>query len=122
MKKELTMVPVSQWPNFLPRAFNIFPDRQIVFDYDSKECMEQAREAAKAVDEVCIALFSDPIGEFVLGTYCCKGSSMRYILFNAAECKRAEADFRAVTPNTGRGALSFYWYDRWIKFEKGGIV
>ena len=122
MEKKLVLIPVRNIEGFKPQRFVVYPDRHIVYSYKHPELVEQAKLAALEVQEVCIAVFQDELGEFALGTPCEKGLSERFILFNAQICNRVDAEMRAVTWNTGRGALSMYWYDEFIRYEKGGVV
>ena len=95
---------------------------QMVYTYDATEAMAEATKLAEAVDGICIAVVKDSLGEYVLGESCCKGCSSKFMLFNATKTGSVDAEVRAITFNTGRGALTNYWYDEWIKFQKGSIV
>lgn len=90
--------------------------------YKATEAMEKAKELAKSVDGICIAIVKDETGEHVLGESCNKGCSSKFMLFNAQKTGRVDTEVRAVTFNTGHGALTDYWYDECIKFHKGSIV
>lgn len=128
MKKEFKIeaIPVSSLKRFNPKEFWVRPGRDHGFEWQerhsiSKELFEQCKQAASLVADICIVKLSDNIGEFVLGESCSKGCSSKFILFNAAACGREAAELRAVTPNTGKGALTRYWYDQFFCYRKGGL-
>ena len=96
---------------------------QTVRFFDVKEALEKAKKLAEGVDGICIAVVADDLGEYVLGESRNKGCSSKIILFNAIDARnRVDAEVRAITFNTGRGAFGKYDIDEWIKFQKGSIV
>jgi len=116
---------ISELEGFDPKEFCVKPSwwgYEKVESYDAKDFVEKAKELAKEVDGICIAIIKDETGEVVLGETCNKGRSSKFLLFNAATCGKLEADARAITYNTGLGALSKYWFDQYVKYEKGSVV
>ena len=124
-KMNITMKRITSFEGFDAKEFCVKPSYwgyQMVYSYDAKEAMEEAKRLAEGIDGICIAIVSDDLGEYVLGESCNKGCSSKFIIFNAKTTGRVDAEVRAITFNTGRGALTRYWYDEWIKFQKGAIV
>lgn len=119
------MKKISEFGDFDPKEFCVKPSYwgyDMEYSYHATEAMEKAKELAASVDGICIAIVHTITGDFVLGESCSKGCSSKFILFNATGCYRAEAEVRAITYNTGRGALSRYWYDKFIKYQPGSEV
>ena len=121
----IEMKKICDFANFDSAEFCVKPSYwgfDMEQSYDAKEAMEEARKLAVSVDGICIAVVHHATGNFVLGESCSKGCSSKFILFNAAECTRANAEVRAITFNTGRGALTKYWYDRFVRYQPGSIA
>ncbi len=121
----IEMKKLNSFDRFDPKEFCVMPSYwsyDFEYGYDVKELIEEAKRLAESVDGICIAIVHGITGDFVLGESCSKGCSSKFILFNATECSRAQAEVRAITFNTGRGALTRYWYDRFIKYKPGSIV
>ncbi len=87
----------------------------------SPELLDEIATAVQEIDSIAVAMVEDELGSYYVGTYTPKGWS-RFVLFNAAETGRENAEIRAITFNTGRGALSRYWYDRWVKYRPGSVL
>ena len=124
-KMRIKMIRVTEMNGFNAKKFCVKPsywDYKMVYSFDAKEAMEEAKKLATEVDGICIAVVSDNLGEYVLGEPCSKGCSSKFILFNAKKTGRDDAEIHAITFNTGRGALTQFWYDEYIKFQKGSIV
>ena len=131
MERKITMMPIKEIEGFNQAEFWVHPkysavDRDLssyIYDFDdgAEELLEEAKAAASAYDEICICIIEDELGKCALVESCSKGCSTKFVLFNAVNCSRAVAEARAVTPNTGRGARTKYWYDKWIRFEKGSV-
>lgn len=121
----IEMKKIDSFDGFDPKEFCVKPSYwsyDFELSYDAKELMEEAKGLAESVDGICIAIVHSATGDFVLGESCTKGCSSKFILFNAAECPRAQAEVRVITFNTGRGALTRYWYDRFIKYQPSSIA
>lgn len=121
----IEMKRIDTFEGFDPAEFCVKPSYwgfDMEYYYDAKEAMEEARNLAASVDGICVAVVHHATGSFVLGESCSKGCSSKFILFNAAECKRVNAGVRAITFNTGRGALTNYWYDRFVRYQPGSIA
>ena len=125
MAISIKMKKIAEIEGFNPREFCVKPSYwgyDYVSVYKAKELVVQATELAKAIDGICIAVIEDDLGTYVLGEPCTKGCSSKFLLFNAVECGRTGAQVRAITFNTGRGALTRYWYDEWIRYQPGSTV
>ena len=121
----IAMKKIEEFDGFNAKEFCVKPrywGYQMVYSYEAKEALEEAKKIAERIDGICIAVVSDNLGEYVLGESCDKGCSSKFILFNAKTTGRVDAEVRAITYNTGRGALTKYGFDKWIKFQKGSIV
>jgi|GEM_PF-2508675 hypothetical protein len=123
---KIKVIPVRELEGFDPKAFSVRPwdDHRIKWTKSckiSKQLFEECKKAAMQINEICIVELSNELGSFTIGESCSKGCSSKFILFNATKCGRESADIRAVTPNTGKGALTQYWYDQFFCFEKGSI-
>ncbi len=112
-------------------VFDLYPYYTgMVYDYDdcktSQEMDERIRgiaEKAKEFGKPCVCKIACDDGkERVFGTNCAKGCSSRFFVFNVKECEKEESDFRLIIYNTGRGALTTYWWDRWVKASVGDFV
>ena len=121
----IEMKRIDSFEGFNPKEFCAKPSywgHDMEYSYNAKEAMEEAKELAASVDGICIAIVHSTTGDFVLGESCMKGLSSKFILFNAAECPRAQAEVHAITFNTRRGARSRYWYDQFIKYKPNSIA
>ena len=122
----IEMKKVTEFDGFDPREFCVKPSYwryNWVHDYDiPDEYLAEAKNLAKEIDGICVAVIIDNVGEYVIGQSCCSGCSSKFLLFNAAVTTRPTAEVRAITYNTGTGALTRYWYDKWLKYEPGSIV
>lgn len=83
-----------------------------------KEVIDEITVAASKVDGICFAEITDDFGTFVVGSSCNKGMSNSFWLYNAQRCSRISAEVRAITYNTGRGALTDFWTDQWLHYAK----
>lgn len=118
--KSIEMIPIEQLEGFTAEEFVVHPKYyDFLYVESAKELMEEAMKLADTINSICIAKITDHLGSYVLGESCVKGCSAKFILFNATNTNRIDAEYRAVTFNTGRGALTRYWYDRWVKFQRG---
>ncbi len=116
----IEMKRIDSFEGFDPKEFCVKPSYwSYDFEHGANEVMEEAKKLAESVDGICIAIVHSTTGDYVLGESCTKGCSSKFILFNAAECPRAQAEVRAITFNTGRGALTRYWYDRFVRYQPG---
>ena len=116
------MKKIEYFDGFDTKEFCVKPSYwgfDVEFSYNAKEAMEKAKELAASVDGICVAIVHSVTGDFVLGEPCAKGCSSKFILFNSTECEREKAEVRAITFNTGRGALTRYWYDRFVRYQPG---
>lgn len=121
----IEMRKITDFEDFNPKEFCIKPswwNYEKVDYYNAKDFVEKAKEMAKDVDGICIAIIKDETGEVVIGESCNKGCSSKFLLFNAAICDRLDAEVRVVTYNTGMGALTRFWFDQYIKYKKGFVV
>lgn len=117
---KVEMKKIEGFDGFDPKEFCVKPSYwgfDVEYSYNAKEAMEEAKELAASVDGICVAIVHSVTGDFVLGESCSKGCSNKFILFNAVECCREKAEVRAITFNTGRGALTRYWYDRFVRHQ-----
>ena len=126
MEIQIQMKKIVDMEEFDAEEFCITPSywsyrRVNYYNANAKDAMEEAKKLAESVDGICIAIVKDPLGEYVLGEHTDKGCSSKFMLFNAAETGRVDAEVHAITFNTGRGAMSRYWTDRWLKYQKGSI-
>ena len=124
--KEIRLVKITDLPHFDPDEFCVTPSHHAMNKLFSCPFIEkarffdEARKLSETVDNICIAIIATDEGEFALTESCNKGLSNKFILFNAA--RDTDGNVRAVTFNTGKGALSTYWFDEMIRFEPGSIV
>ena len=81
---------------------------------------EAAKRSAEEVDGICIAVIHDELGEYTFVEPLKRGG--KFVLFNAAETSRNLASVHAVTRNTGLGARTNYWYEKWLRYQKGGLA
>ena len=86
--------------------------------------MEEAKELAKEVDGICVAILTSEDGiEKVIGENIKNGSSERMLLFNAVETERENSELRILTFNCKKGShQKAWWYDKRVKYQKESIV
>lgn len=117
----IEMKKITAFGGFNPEEFCVTPEHWFLDTqnvHGAESLLREAEEMAKSVDGICIAIIHSPAGNSALGESCNSGLSSKFILFNADECCRAEAEVRAVT-FTGLGAFTPYWNDHFIKYCPG---
>lgn len=123
--RNIELIPVKSLKGLDPKEFCVNPScwsYDMEYSYNAKDAMEEATRKAADMKEICIAVVHDELGTYVLGESCAKGMQSKFILFNAVKCNRADAEMRAITFNTGRGATTKYWVDMWIAYHPGSMA
>ena len=122
--KKIEMRRVTEFEGFNPKRFCVKPNYwnyKYVPTNEAEAEFEEAKRLAKDVDGICIAVIHDNLGDYVLGESS-KEWSPKFILFNAVKTTRSSAELRAIAFDKGPRSLSNYWYDSFIKYQKGGIA
>ncbi|MBR6168705.1 hypothetical protein IKQ74_02060 [Candidatus Saccharibacteria bacterium] len=111
-------VRIKDLEGYDPDEFCISPSSwgyRDVEEYPSETLLLMAQEKAATVDDICIVVVNDELGEYVIGC----GGHLK--LFNAAPVY-TNTGIRAITYNTGRGALTRYWYDQRVEYRPRSTV
>ena len=117
-KAFIRAVKIRDLEGYNPDEFCVSPSNwgyRSVEEYPSEALLSMAQEKASAVDDICIIVVADQLGEYVIT------SGYRLRLFNAT-LTYDKTGVRAVTYNRGRGALTAYWYDRRVVYRAGSMV
>ena len=117
-KATLRAVKIKDLKGYDPDEFCVSPSRWGYWDVEGfppETLLLMAQEKAAAVDDICIIVVTDELGEYVIG------SGGHLMLFNAAPVYD-KTGVRAVTYNRGRGALTDYLYDQRVVYRPGSTV
>ncbi len=117
-KATLRAIRIKDLKGYDPDEFCVSPSSwgyRDVEGYPSEALLLMAQEKAATVDDICIIVVTDELGEYVIGD----GGHLR--LFNAAPVY-TKTGIRAITYNTGRGALTRYRYDQRFEYRPGSTV
>ena len=115
---KIEMIKVKELEGFNPKEFRVEPgfyglNHERYYRLEPS-LLEAVRAKAKAVDDVCVAIVHTDAADFVLAE-----SSTRFHLFNAVKTTKSDGEMHAVNLNNGRGALTKYFFDRFVKYEPG---
>ncbi len=101
-------------------VYNLYP-----YNKDTVDTLEltnadfaKVAEAARAFGKICVA----KIGNWYVTDPLPNGTSRRLVLFNACNCRAEEAEFRVILRNTGRGALTEFWWDEFVRLDVGSVL
>ncbi len=117
-KATLKAVRIKDLEGYDPDEFCMSPSSWGYWDverYPSEPLLLMAQEKAATVDDICIIVVTDELGKYVIA---CGGHIK---LFNAAPVY-TKTGIRAITYNTGRGALTKYLYDQRVEYRPGSSV
>jgi hypothetical protein len=117
-KATLRAIRIRDLKGYDPDEFCVSPSRWGYWDvegYPSEALLLMAQEKAAMVDDICIIVVTDELGEYAI---VCDG---RLKLFNAAPVY-TETGIRTITYNTGRGALTDYLYDQRVVYRPGSMM
>ena len=126
--KNIQIREITDLPNFDPDEFCVTPHYwgySYVDEYRIPDIVEEAKKLAENINGICIAIIHDGDTDYVIGERCNSGMSSKFMLLNAAgyDYKHpAKIEARAITFNTGRGALTRYWLDWDLVYKKGSII
>ena len=117
-KATFRAIKIKDLEGYDPDEFCVSPSRWgygEVEGFPSEALLLMAQKKATTVDDICIIVVTDELGEYVIG---CDG---RLELFNAAPVY-GKTGVRTVTYNRGRGALTDYSYDQMVVYRPGSTV
>lgn len=122
---QIKVVPINELKGFNLDEFNLseYPYPDIMLYKLDAQVQMQALELAKTVNNICFVIVETDEGPKVVTQSLNKGMSSALVLYNAKEvdentnCEKVHA----ITFNTGRGALTRYWTDKYLAYEKGKV-
>ena len=102
-------------------SFDVYPySVGITLEYGEE--VEKVARAAREFGKPCVCKRINENGEKYLCQSCAKGCSARFLVFNAEETSKENADMHVFVHNTGLGALTQYWWSKHIKACVGSFV